>query len=265
MVAAQDWLLLSAQGMHQLGAVAWVGGSIFYKFVLQRSFRKAGTDSGSIRAIGHEFGRIVRIAIVILVITGAFMAVVHLSAGGNSRAYIAILALKIALAFYMFLVAWLIGRRQGGTSSDSPASGWAPLRRIATGTTTLLALGVVVIGLADVLGAVGGHEAHGHGSGGHSREEMDDTHAETGAHDHHDSHEEDIEDSDGEGGLTDDPGVGGVESHDHSSDGHDDDGSDGHDDDGSDGHDDDGSDSHDDHSSDGHDDHSSDGHDDHDH
>ena len=236
MVTVPDWLLLSAQGVHQLGAVAWVGGSIFYKFVLQRSLRKAGTDSGSIRTIGHEFGRIVRIAIAILVITGAFMAVVHLSAGGNSRAYIAILALKIALAFYMFLVVWVIGRRQRGTNSDSPASSRPRLRRIATSTTTLLILGVVVIGLADVLGAVGGHEAHGHGSGGHSGEEMDDAHAETSAPDHHDSQEEEIEDEDDQEGLIDTPDVGGGESHDHGSDGHDanvdrdDHGSDGHDD-----------------------------------
>ena len=130
MVAAPDWLLLSAQGVHQLGAVAWVGGSIFYKFVLQRAFRKADTDATSIRTIGREFGRIVRVAIVILVVTGAFMAVVHLSAGGNSRLYIGILALKIALAFYMFLVVWLRSRASKRREpSDGPENGWASSTR----------------------------------------------------------------------------------------------------------------------------------------
>ena len=170
MVSVPDWLLLTAQWVHLMGAVTWVGGSIFFKFVLQPAFRSAGTEPNSVRAIGHEFGNIVRIAIVILFVTGAFMAVVHLTAGGNSRVYIGILALKIALAFYMFLIVWL--RRRSPPAG--PASGsdhlWRRLRRAATSTTTLLILGVVIIGLADVLSAVGGHSDGGHDHGGQTEE-----------------------------------------------------------------------------------------------
>ena len=190
MVAVPDWLLLSAQGVHQLGAVAWVGGSIFYRFVLQRAFRRAGTDTGSIRTIGQEFGRIVRVAITILIITGAFMAVVHLSAGGNSRLYIGILALKIALAFYLFLVVLLKSRASRGDKPEGHVTGWHRLRGALTGTTTLLVVGIAIIALADVLGAVGGH-----GGGGHSGGDTGNGHTETSddSVDQHESEDAEIE------------------------------------------------------------------------
>ena len=188
MVSVPEWLLLTAQWVHLMGAVTWVGGSIFFKFVLQPAFRRAGAEPNSVRAIGHEFGNIVRIAIVILVVTGAFMAVVHLTAGGNSRVYIGILALKIALAFYMFLVVWLQRRSAStGTASGSDHL-WPRVRRAATSTTTLLILGVVVIGLADVLSAVGGHSDGGHDHSGQTKAETAVDGAD-GSDDHHKAEE----------------------------------------------------------------------------
>lgn len=160
MVTVPDWLLVTVQWVHHLGAVSWVGGSIFYRFVLQPAFRKADTEPTSVRAVGHEFGRIVRVAIVILVVTGAFLAVVHLSAGGNSATYVGILALKIALAFYMFLVVWLRRRSASAASGDGPVRLLPRVRSALTSTTALLIIGIAVIGLADVLGSLDGH---GHG------------------------------------------------------------------------------------------------------
>ena len=166
MVSVPDWLLLTAQWVHLMGAVTWVGGSIFFKIVLQPAFRSADTAPGSMRAVGREFGKIVLVAIGILVVTGAFMAVVHLTAGGNSRVYIGILALKISLAFYMFLVVWLRRRAHATKPAGASASFRPGLRRALTSTTALLILGIVVIGLADVLSAVGGHGDGGHGHSG---------------------------------------------------------------------------------------------------
>ena len=186
MIPVPDWLLVTIQWVHHMGAVAWVGGSIFFRFVLQPAFRKAGIGQDSARTIGQEFGSIVRIAIVILIVTGAFMAVVHLSAGGNSRLYIGILALKITLAFYMFLLVWL--RRRSAPSKDAGGKEnfWPRFRRAITGTTALLILGVVVIGLADVLGAVHDSGGHAHGSDGHSEVMESNGHA---SDDHHESGE----------------------------------------------------------------------------
>ncbi len=174
-----------------MGAVTWVGGSIFFKFVLQPAFRGADNAPGSMRAVGHEFGKIVRVAIVILVVTGAFMAVVHLTAGGNSRVYIGILALKIALAFYMFLLVWMRRRSAPAASASGSGNFLSSVRRAATSTTALLILGIVIIGLADVLSAVGGHGDGGHSHGGngtdaHADEVEDSGHMEAAddSHDH---------------------------------------------------------------------------------
>lgn len=158
-----DWLLLIINWVHHLGAVTWVGGSIFYKFVLQPAFRTSDAEPATARAIGHEFGRVVPIAIAILAVTGAIMAVVHLTAGGNSTEYIGILAVKIALAVYLFLVVFLRRRSRAQESADRPVSGFARLRGALTSTTALLIVGIAIIGLADVLGAMGGHGAGGHG------------------------------------------------------------------------------------------------------
>ena len=154
MVAIPDWLLLTIQWVHHLGAVSWVGGSIFYKFVLQPAFRTAGTETGSVRAIGQEFGRVVRVAIAILVITGAIMAVAHLSAGGNSPQYIGILALKIALALYMMAVVRFRRPRVEGEDDRADAGRRLRMKETLTGPTALLVIGVIIFGLADVLAAL---------------------------------------------------------------------------------------------------------------
>ena len=161
-----DWLLLAVQWVHHLGAVAWVGGNAFYMFVLRPAFRTSAPGTEVTRSIGQEFRGVVYIAIIILVITGVIISVAHLGAGGNSPQYIGILALKIALAVYMFLVVLLRRRSGRQESADSPVGGWRRVRGALTSTTALLILGVAIIGLADVLGAL--HGSGGHGSGGHS-------------------------------------------------------------------------------------------------
>ena len=194
-MSVPDWLLVTVQWVHHMGAIAWVGGMIFFRLVLQPALRTVGIGGDPVRTIGQEFGSIVRIAIGILIVTGAFLAVVHLGAGGNSRVYIGILALKIALALFMFLVVWLRRRSTPSENAGRSARLWSRIGRGVTGTTALLIVGVVVIGLADVLGAVGhGGGGHGHGSGGHSEVVDTNGHGEA-PHDSDDHHADD--DSDG--------------------------------------------------------------------
>ena len=64
--------------------------------------------------------------------------------------------------------------------------------RAATSTTTLLILGVVIIGLADVLSAVGGHSDGGHDHGGQTKTEtaVDEVDGADVSDDHHKVEEE---------------------------------------------------------------------------
>ena len=149
-----DWILVIVRWGHALGAVAWVGGGIFYILVLRPAFQRAPAGDDSQRAIGSEFRGLVNTAIALLIITGIVLSAARLTAGAVSTAYVAVLSVKVALALYMFGMVWFLRRRVSPEGGPGPAGWWARARRELTGTTAVLVAGVIVIGLADVLSAL---------------------------------------------------------------------------------------------------------------
>ena len=150
-----DWILLAIRWCHALGAVAWVGGGIFYILVLRPAFRRAAPPAETGRAIGEEFRGLVNTAILVLVVTGAVLTASRLTADTVTVPYMAVLSLKIVLALYMFAV--IRFRRRGAgvqPAAAVAASRRARVRALLTGNTALLIIGVAVFGLADVLGAL---------------------------------------------------------------------------------------------------------------
>ena len=149
-----DGILTALYWLHHLGAVAWVGGGIFYLLVLRPAFRRAAPAPETRRAIGAEFRGVVHTAIILLVITGAIMTAAQLTREETSPQYLATLILKIGLAVYMMFLVWR-GRRPAAPPISPPALGrWGKIKAGCTGTTALLILGVLVIGLSDVLAAL---------------------------------------------------------------------------------------------------------------
>ena len=150
-----DWILLAIRWCHALGAVAWVGGGIFYILVLRPAFHRAAPPAETGRAIGEEFRGLVNTAILVLVVTGAVLTASRLTADTVTVPYVAVLSLKIVLALYMFAVI-RFRRRGAGQQPDAAvaASRRARVRAWLTGNTALLIIGVVIFGLADVLGAL---------------------------------------------------------------------------------------------------------------
>ena len=63
----------------------------------------------------------------------------------------AVLAVKILLAAYMFYVVRFLRRRSYPEEQAVGTGRWEKLRTAATGTTAVLVTGVVVFGLSDVL------------------------------------------------------------------------------------------------------------------
>lgn len=153
-----DWILLAIRWCHALGAVAWVGGGIFYILVLRPAFRRAPPPPETGPAIGEEFRGLVNTAILVLVVTGVVLTASRLTADTVSLPYMAVLSLKIVLALYMFAVVRFRRRRAGGP--DAPGAGGrragvkAGIRAGLTGNTALLVIGLVVFGLADLLGVL---------------------------------------------------------------------------------------------------------------
>ena len=148
-----DWILLVIRWAHALGAVAWVGGGIFYLMVLRPAFRRATPDASVNRSIGQEFRGLVNTAIVVLVVTGAILTASRLTLDTVTMPYVAVLVLKVALALYMMAVVRF--RRPRDTGEDAqPASLGSRIKEILTGPTALLVIGVIIFGLADVLSAL---------------------------------------------------------------------------------------------------------------
>ena len=150
---ALDWILLVIRWAHALGAVAWVGGGIFYLMVLRPAFRRANPAPEVNRSIGQEFRGLVNTAIVVLVVTGAILTASRLTLDTVTLPYVAVLVLKVALALYMMAVVRFRRPRDAGEDTQ-PAGRGTRIREILTGPTALLVIGVIIFGLADVLAAL---------------------------------------------------------------------------------------------------------------
>ena len=150
---ALDWILLAIRWAHALGAVAWVGGGIFYLMVLRPAFRRATPDASVSRSIVQEFRGLVNTAIVVLVVTGAILTASRLTLDTVTMPYVAVLTVKVALALYMMAVVRF--RRPGEKGEDGLFEGRGTrIKEMLTGPTALLLIGVIIFGLADVLAAL---------------------------------------------------------------------------------------------------------------
>jgi putative copper export protein len=150
-----DWILVAIRWGHALAAVAWVGGGMFYILVLRPSFRRRPPTAEAGQAIEAEFRGLVNTAIGVLLVTGAVLAASRLTSEAVTIPYVAVLAVKVALALYMFYVVRFLPVRGGRAYPEEPGSagGWLPrLRNLLTSATAVLIVGVVVFGLSDVLG-----------------------------------------------------------------------------------------------------------------
>lgn len=150
---ALDWILLLIRWSHAIGAVAWVGGGIFYLMVLRPAFRRANPGAEVTRSISLEFRGLVNTAIVVLVVTGAILTASRLSLDTVTFPYVAVLAVKIVLALYMMAVVRFRRPREGRQNAPSTGRG-ARIKETLTGPTALLLVGVIIFGLADVLAAL---------------------------------------------------------------------------------------------------------------
>ena len=155
-----DWILLAIRWGHALSAVAWVGGGIFYLLVLRPAIyrvRGPGQDRAQVlppettRAIGVEFRGLISTAIAILLLTGVILSVSRLTSDAITSPYVVVLVVKIVLALYMFYVVRFMRQGSYPEEFDLGGSGWQRLRSRLTGTTALLVVGIIVIGLSDVL------------------------------------------------------------------------------------------------------------------
>ena len=136
-------ILLIIRWTHALAAVVWIGGSLFMLLAGRPALRNTDPEGLVGRALAVEFRPVVATAIAVLIVSGVILTVDRLTSDAAGMAYTVALVAKIALAVYAFGVAWLLPRRR-----DQRAGG---IRGMLAGPTALTIVGVIVIGLADVL------------------------------------------------------------------------------------------------------------------
>ena len=145
-----DAVLLAARWAHSIAAVAWVGGGIFYLFVLRPAITNGALSSDSARAATERFGGLVKLAMWTLVVTGAVLFFSRISEPTATARYAAVLALKVALSAWMFFVA--IRRRRRLAEAVALRSGRIRAVAAALGhVNAVVILGIVVFLLSDVL------------------------------------------------------------------------------------------------------------------
>ncbi len=138
-----DVILLIIRWAHALAAVTWIGGSLFMLLAARPALQNADADGLVGRMLAAEFRPIVVTAIAVLIVTGVILTVDRLTSDAAGIAYTGVLVAKIVLAVYAFAVAWLLPRRRRNDT--------ARIGRALSGPAALTIVGVIVIGLADVL------------------------------------------------------------------------------------------------------------------
>lgn len=152
-----DLFLVVVRWIHVVAAAAWVGGSIFYLFVLRPALRRSPEAGRKINeATAAEFGTLVDTCIFVILATGVIITFNRLTVGVTGPSYGLVLVAKIALSVWMFILAR--GRRRRTAlldmyrQSPNPPSGrFRKILSALSGYNTIAILGVIVLLLADLL------------------------------------------------------------------------------------------------------------------
>ena len=148
-MSVSDVLLLAIRWLHAISAVAWVGGGLFYLLILRPTVRRSQSNADV--AIGRDFRALVTTAMGILLVTGAIVTFNRLTSESVGPAYVITLAIKIALALYMFYLVRFLRRRTYPSDPLIEATGVRRWTFVLSSGTTVVVLGLIVFLLADIL------------------------------------------------------------------------------------------------------------------
>lgn len=98
--AALAGLILLVRLLHVLAAAFWVGGGLLFLYLVAP---RTGADGPALAA---RLGRAMSHSVSVFLLTGAALVFVRLADPNATAAYLALLALKLALAFLAFLLVW---------------------------------------------------------------------------------------------------------------------------------------------------------------
>lgn len=142
--------MLFVRWAHAIGAVAWIGGSIFFAFIL-RPVERANPDlvRPVLQPLGSVYRELVDIAVIAIIVSGIILMFDRLTGGDASVQWFIVLAVKLALALWMFYLVWRF--RQSDFDSTEKPSGIAARMSWLIGYNAMVFIGVIVFLLASTL------------------------------------------------------------------------------------------------------------------
>ncbi len=142
-------LLLIARWIHAIAAVAWIGGSVLFAFVLRPAGKLEPEAMGRIMPhVGRYYREIVDLSIVAIIFTGLILTLDRLADEAATATYGAVLGAKLGVAIVMFIQMWNL-RQSGGNAKTGPA--WMQKLSWLLGYNALVFMGVIVYFLANLL------------------------------------------------------------------------------------------------------------------
>jgi len=139
-------LLVLIRWFHAIASAAWVGGMLFYVLVVSPAVAglpQAAQRPAILAGLARHFREVTQASVAIVLLTGGVLTVDRLSQPHLQRAYVVVLAAKIALALVMVGLSTGLGRRR-----SSPGAARA---RWLTVPYLIMALGLLVYLLAILL------------------------------------------------------------------------------------------------------------------
>lgn len=147
-----DLFIAIVAWVHAIAATAWIGGSILFAFVLRPASKVDPEGMRRVMAlISSLYRELVDIAVIAIVISGVILSFDRLTSPDADAVYASLLAIKVALALVMFYVVWVL--RKAGPGAP-PTGRWMSKLSWLLGYNSIVALGLIVYFLADVLAAV---------------------------------------------------------------------------------------------------------------
>jgi len=146
--------LLIVRWLHNIAAITWIGGSLFYWLVLRPNYRKSLNNDVLNGLVLKQFKGFVDTSILVLLVTGIIMTFDRLTGGFIGVPYAAILGIKFLLALWMFYIVLSKSQRLLLTTihnTSESKSLWQKAGETLVSYNTLVVLGVVVFLLADIL------------------------------------------------------------------------------------------------------------------
>ena len=153
--------LVLVRWFHFISASAWLGGGLFYILVLNPTLNNLGKHKEIIGAkFSIEFRTLVDTCMFVLLLSGAILTFNRLTPNVIGTDYGIVLAMKLLLAVWMFMLAR--GRRRKTYSTNNPResdimeSGSMTRRFIQflSSANMIVLLGIIVFLLSDILNAL---------------------------------------------------------------------------------------------------------------